>query len=254
MGRIAGDAMGHAVHERPELVGRQGTVHPTPRLRGASIDVVAPEDHLEGAAAPDQARQPDGATATGEDPERHLGLAEHRPWVLAVRQRREAHVEAERQFAPSATDAPFDHGDRGLGHRAEGLAHLVIRVQLGRRRRVDGEREDRRHIEMGDEELGVRAANHDDTNLRIRPELLRERGHVQEQFDREQVDRRTVDRDGGDAVVHVHRQPGDALVAHGRRRQTNSRRTARVRSFSSGLPANTPALRSVTPSDAIASS
>ena len=118
-----------------------------------------------------------------------------------MRERGEAHVAAERELAAAAADAALDHRDRRLRHRAERLAHLVVPVQLGRRGRVGGEGEDRRDVEVGDEELGVRTAQHHDPHLRIGREPWARPAIAEEQLDGEQVDGRAVDRDGGDAVV-----------------------------------------------------
>ena len=242
------------MYERPQLVGRQRPVHPPPRFGGACVDVVATEDYLERPAAPDQAGQPHGATASGQDAERHLRLREHRAGVIARGQRSESHVEAECELAAAATDASLDHGDGRLGHRTKRLAHAVVRVHLGWGRRVGGKREDGGHVEVGDEELGIGTAEHDDTHRRVSGQTIRQAGHGEEQLDGEQVDRRTVDGDCRDAVVDLDEQPRQTdvpgpVLRSSELAHTNSRSTARVRADSSGSPAKTPALRSVTPID-----
>ena len=52
-------------------------VEPADAQRLLGADVAAGEDHLERAAAAEEMRQPGGAAGAGQDPHRHLGLAEH---------------------------------------------------------------------------------------------------------------------------------------------------------------------------------
>ena len=213
-------------------VGGNHPIDPAPPFGGGRIDIVTTEDHLERSTPPDQARQPDGPAAAGEDAERDFGLAEHR-----VRGG-ETHVAAQRDLAPSAADTSTDLCDRGFGHRAQLLAHRVEPVELGRQRLIGGEREDRFDVEVGDEPVGIGRTEHDGPDVVVTGEAVDGTGELDEDVEGHQVDRRMIDGDDGDAGTvdrHADGAHSSCLIA------------ARVAAASSGFPGNSTAAKSVTP-------
>ena len=206
--RERGDAGRQLVDERRQLVGRQDAVDPAPPLGRGGIDVVAAEDRLQRPAPPDQARQADRARAAGDDPESDLGLVEDR------RRPGEAHVAAQRQLAAAAPDPTLDHGDRGLGHLAQLLAHEVVDAELGRHRlRGRRELEDRGDVEVGDEPLRVRRAEHDHADVVVDGEPVDRLRQLEVDRHRHQVDRRMVHHHRGNPLMRRDDQiPHDGNV------------------------------------------
>ena len=201
--RERGDATREALDERSDLIGRERPVDPSVALRFDGIEVVAPEDHLERATATDQPWKSLRAAATGDDPERHLGLIEHRP-----SNRCEPHVAAQRQLASSPTDASFDLCDRGLGHGAEGLAHRVECRRCRGFRKIRRNLKDQRNIEVSNEEVWVRALQHHHSRGVVVAQLLRHPTHVAIEHQIEKVDRPVVDRDPSDSVLNIDAKRG----------------------------------------------
>ena len=189
------------IDERPQLVGRQRPVHPTPAFGQLGVDVTAAEHHFQGAGAADQPGEANGAGPARQDAEGDLRLAEDR-----LPEGCEPEVTRKRQLTAAAPDATFDHRDRRLRHRPEALAHAVEGVELGRWRQVGRDLQDQPHVEVGDEELRVRAAQDDDPGLVVGGELVGELRHLEVERQVEEVDRRVVDRDRGDTAVERHPQ------------------------------------------------
>ncbi len=199
------DPPGEPVDERVDLVGRQYPVDPTPTLGRCRIDVVTAEDDFERPAPADETWQSHRAARARKDPEGDLGLAEDRIG------RRESHVAPERQLAAATADPSPDHGDGRLRHRPQGLAHLVVRADLGRDRLDARELLDRLDIEVGEEPLGVRRTDHHRANRVVVGKFLDRRPQFEEHLHRDQVDRRMVDRDRCNSPIIDHR----AHAAHG---------------------------------------
>ena len=144
------------------LGGGEGAVQVAPALGGGGVEVDAAEDQLHRPAPTQQPGQPLGPGAARQDADRHLHLVDDRAAEHA-----EAHVAGGGDLGAAPADPARDLGDGRLRHRPEPLAHLVERVQLLRTGgiAVDGEAEDRLHVEVGDEELGVGRLQDDHPDL-----------------------------------------------------------------------------------------
>ena len=78
-----------------------------------------------------------------------------------------------------------------------------------------GHPEDGGHVEVGDEEVGVRAAQHDRPHGIVAGQSLDGVSRGQEQPDREEIDRWEIEGDRGDACVDLDRESG--WVVHAER-------------------------------------
>ena len=103
-------------------------VHVAPALGGLGVDVVAAEDDLERAAAADQRRQALRAAAAGDDPDRDLGLGEHRP-----AERGEAHVHASASSLPPPRARPSITAIVAFGMVRKRSTIALEERELGRR-------------------------------------------------------------------------------------------------------------------------
>src|SRR5205823_12861279 len=116
-----------ALDEGAELGGGQRAVQVAVALRQLGGKILAAEDDLERAAPSHEAREPLRAAATGDDPQRHLGLRQD-----GAPERAEAHVEGEEELAPPAAGAPLELADGRLRHGAEAVHHGGGEAEAGR--------------------------------------------------------------------------------------------------------------------------
>ena len=98
---------------------------------------------------------------------------------------REPHVTRQREFAAPSAHTTGDDRDRRLGHRAQRLAHLVVRT-------VARELLDRLDVEMRQEPLGVREAEHDGAHRIVVGKPFDLSGELEEDLDGHEVDRRLI--------------------------------------------------------------
>ncbi len=199
LGREAGDPGRQPIDERPELPGGQRSIQPPPVLEGCGVDVVSAEHDLHRPSPAQHPRQPLGPRAAGEDAQRDLHLAQRRLVDGA-----EPHVARCRELAAPSPDPPVDLTDGGDGHRSVPLTHLVETLELGAPDRgiTDREGQDLGHVVVGDEEVRIGAAQHQDPGIGVLFEVVGYGPKVGEELDGQQVHRAVVDLGNGDPVCH----------------------------------------------------
>jgi glyoxylase I family protein len=205
------DARGEGVDERAQLLRGERPVHIAPVCGGLRVDVAASERDLECASSADETGEPLCPAAVGNDADRDLRLGEYRP-----ADRREPHVERERELAPAAARDAFDDRDGRFRHRAEAIDHGLEPTRLRVARRVvGGERLDQRDVGVGGEELGIGGVEDHDPNGLVGLDVLTEAGEVDDEPEVEEVDRRMVDCRPGDALVDADAERLIVVVGHG---------------------------------------
>jgi hypothetical protein len=119
---------------------------------------------------------------------------------------------------PSATSAAgdaLDDADRRLGHGAEAVDHAMEGAELrGRRRRRGGELLDQGHVGMGDEEVGVGAAQDQYPHRLVGLDRAPERVELADQGEVEQVEWWVVDGRRRHSVADRHPQAVQVVVPH----------------------------------------
>ena len=166
-------------------------------LREVGVDVIAAQDDLERACSTVEVRESLGTSAARDDPHANLRLSKHR--LAACR---EAHVHRERELAAPSARASLNHPDRCLRHRSKSVRHCLEERELGRWwPLLTGQSEDQVHVGMRDEELGVRAVDHDDSDVRIGLDFAAKPVQLDDQRPIEEIDRRVVNRRKGDTPL-----------------------------------------------------
>ncbi len=201
------DAAGKRVDEWAQLVLLERAVDVAPLLREVCVDVIGAEDDFECARSTYEVRESLGASAAGDDPHANLRLRKHRLTACG-----EAHVHRERELAAATAGASLDDRDRCLRHRSESVRHCVEERELGRWwLRLSGQSEDQVHVGVRDEELGVRAVDHDDPDVRIGLDFAAKPVQLDDQRPIEEIDRRVVNRRTGDTPVDLNSKSAMAL-------------------------------------------
>ena len=204
--RARRDTAGQPVDKTSQLVGRQRPVDVSPGLGRRGVDVHAAQDHFQGPATTDQPRQALRATATRNDPHRHLRMAQdRRP------ERRVAQVERHREFTAAAAAYTLDNRDRGLRQRPESLGHVVKKRQLRVQPGVLAGGEGRqvlyqRDVGVCDEEFRIGRVDDQHPHLVIDRDLAQQAVDLGQQRNIQQVDRRMVDRGPANAVPHARHE------------------------------------------------
>ena len=204
------------VDKRADLVGRENAIEVTPTLGGFRIEIIAGENHFDGAATADKPRQALRASAAGQNAERHFHLIDAGFAAHAIPQ-----IHTHRQFTAAAAHAPFDLRDRHLGHGAKAFAHQVIFIQLriAYGGTVSGKLNDRADIEMGEKKIRVRAAQDEHGDIVVCRHFLRQPSQLHIQLGRDDVDGRCIHRGNCDSTLfrdanklvvvgHWRRSPG----------------------------------------------
>ena len=212
--RQRADAHRERLDEGSDLDGGQGPVHEAPLCGGAGVEVGAAEGDLERTAATDQPWEALRPAAAGDDAEKHLGLAEHRV------ERGDADVHRRHELATAAADDALDDRDGRLRHRAEPIDERVEEAEGLVRlvERLAGERQDRLHIRVRDEEVAVGRLEHEHAHAVIVRDLAAEAVELEHERDVQQVHGWVVDDGAADAAADRHVQQCEVVVGHGRRR------------------------------------
>ena len=132
--REARDAPRQSLDEGAEFRVRQGPIDPAVLSGFLGAEVVSTENDLRSAPPTEHARETRGAARAGQDAERDFRLTED-----GFADRREAHVERQRDFASAAARHALDLRDRDLRQAPQSLENLVRDRKLldgrtGRRR------------------------------------------------------------------------------------------------------------------------
>ena len=155
-GGIDADAGGEIADDRVELRTWVHGVEPADAHRLVGTDVATREDQLQRASAAQQMGKPRGAAGAGEDPHRHLGLAEHRTLAPV------AEVEGGEELGTATARRAVDDPDRHEAAAVQALEQRGRHVGLGRglvRAGRDGQ--DAVHVAVHEEEVGIGAREHD---------------------------------------------------------------------------------------------
>src|SRR5260370_1714086 len=87
-------------------------------------EIIATQEHLQGASPPDEPWQSLGSAPTRNKPNRHLGMAEDR-----FANGSKTHVHGQRDLTPSAPGSSLDFGNGYLGHAPEPLADRLRKAK-----------------------------------------------------------------------------------------------------------------------------
>jgi hypothetical protein len=180
--------------------GRARFNHPQ-RSAGPGIHVDPSEDDLQRPSDADQAGEALGAGAARDDAERDLHLVEDERLEGP-----EAQVARGRQLRAPSPDPPCHLADRDLRHRPDELAEPGERSELvtAGGLALHRDRQDDLDVEVGEEEVGVGAAQDDDRDLVVSGEGRQSGTQLRQERERDHVDRRGVDGDPGHPSLHHH--------------------------------------------------
>src|SRR5580704_18152775 len=106
--------MSQFLDKRRQLVRWQRSVDIAVTFCQLCREIIATQEHLQGASPPDEAWQSLRRTAARNKPNRHLRLTEDR-----FANGGETHVHGQRDLAPSASGPSLDFGNGYLGHVPE---------------------------------------------------------------------------------------------------------------------------------------
>ena len=173
-------------------------------------EIVATEDDFEGPSLPHEPGKPLGAAPARDDAHTDFRLSED-----GLADRTEPHVEAEHELAASPSRSALDLGDAHLRHPPEDLGRLDQVVEFrARRQGLPTEHHQHVHIEVGDEEVGVRAVEDRHLHRVVCQDLPCQPNEFRRKLEGKQVDRRVVDRDEGHATVHTDLQELIPFISH----------------------------------------
>src|SRR5580692_496858 len=120
--------MSQFLDKRRQLIRRQRSIDIAVTFCQLRREIIATQEHLQGASPPDEPRQSLRRTAARNKPDRHLWLAEDR-----FASGSKTHVHGERDLTPAAPGPPLDFGNSYLGHVPEALADRLRKAKAAGR-------------------------------------------------------------------------------------------------------------------------
>src|ERR1700688_17706 len=127
MRRKRGDAVSQFLDKRSQLVRWQRSIDIAVTFCQLRREIIATQEHLQGASPPDEPRQSLRSATARDKPNRHLWMAEDR-----FANGSETHVRGQRDLTPSAPGPSLDFGDGYLRHVPEPLADRLRKTIAAR--------------------------------------------------------------------------------------------------------------------------
>src|SRR5277367_3709145 len=120
--------MSQGLDKRRQLVRRQRSIDITISFCQLRREIIATQEHLQGASPPDEPWQSLRRTTARNKPDRDLWLAEDR-----FAKGSKTHVHGERDLTPSAPGPSLDFGNGDLRHVSEPLADHLRETKSARK-------------------------------------------------------------------------------------------------------------------------
>src|ERR1700678_2339456 len=166
MRRKRGDAVGQSLDKGRQLVRWQRSIDIAVTLCQFCGEIIATQEHLQGAAPPDEPWQSLRGAAARNEPNRDLRLTEDR---FAYGGKTQVH--SQRDLIPSAPGSPLDLGNGHLGHVSDPLADHLRKTKAARMGHLFGGGPNPTQPGVGYKEIRKRALQNHNTDALVRLEF-----------------------------------------------------------------------------------
>src|SRR5260221_2652237 len=172
-------------------------------------EIIATQEHLQGASPPDQPWQSLRRAATRNKPNRHLRLAEYR-----FANGSKTHVHGQRDLTPSAPGASLDFGNGYLGHVPEPLADRLRKTKAARMGHDFGSGSNPAQTRVGNKEIRQRALQDHNPDALIGLEFPAESVEFLRENFIKKIDRRVIDADESDSKIKIEPEKFLNRISH----------------------------------------
>src|SRR6267142_7295715 len=188
--------MSQSLDKRRQLVRWQCSIDIAVAFCQLCREIIATQEHLQGASPPDEPWQSLRSAAARNKPNRHLWMAEDR-----FANGSKTHVHGQRDLTPSAPGPALDFGDGYLRHVPEPLADRLRKTKASRRGYRFGSGSNPAQTRVGHEELRKRALQDHNPDALIGLEFPAEFVEFLRQNFIKKIDRRVIDADECDSRI-----------------------------------------------------
>src|SRR5580704_1584035 len=201
--------MSQFLDKRRQLIRRQRSIAIAVTFCHPRREIIATDEHLQGASPPDKPWQSLRRAAARNKPNRHLRLAEDR-----FADGSKTHVHGQRDLTASAPSPPLDFGNGDLGHVPEPLADRLCKTKAARMGHRFGSGSNPAQTGVSYKEIRKRALQDHNPDALIGLELPAEFVEFLRQNFIKKIYRRVIDADECDSGIKPEPETFVVRVSH----------------------------------------